>query len=77
MRNVIVRNVKKIETDDRNMITVLLKEVGVKLLEAVERSQIVKAMGMGLGHWFKCPNGHVYAIGECGGATWGSFFLSL
>ncbi|XP_021348895.1 NFX1-type zinc finger-containing protein 1-like isoform X2 [Mizuhopecten yessoensis] len=21
------------------------------------------------GHWFKCPNGHVYAIGDCGGAT--------
>ena len=20
------------------------------------------------GHWFKCENGHVYAIGECGGA---------
>jgi hypothetical protein len=20
------------------------------------------------GHWFKCPNGHPYAIGECGGA---------
>ncbi|KAG6452108.1 NFX1-type zinc finger-containing protein 1 [Manduca sexta] len=20
------------------------------------------------GHWFKCPNGHFYAIGECGGA---------
>ncbi|KAJ1520684.1 hypothetical protein ONE63_003788 [Megalurothrips usitatus] len=26
-------------------------------------------MGMGKGHWFKCPNGHVYAIGDCGGAT--------
>lgn len=21
------------------------------------------------GHWFKCPNGHIYAIGECGGAN--------
>lgn len=20
------------------------------------------------GHWYKCPNGHIYAIGECGGA---------
>ena len=25
-------------------------------------------MGLGKGHWFKCPNGHIYAIGECGGA---------
>lgn len=23
---------------------------------------------MGQGHWYKCPNGHVYVIGECGGA---------
>ncbi|XP_060086142.1 NFX1-type zinc finger-containing protein 1-like [Ylistrum balloti] len=34
-----------------------------------ERIQIIQAMGMGNGHWFKCPNGHVYAIGDCGGAT--------
>ena len=20
------------------------------------------------GHWYQCPNGHVYTIGECGGA---------
>lgn len=34
----------------------------------VERAMIVKAMGLKQGHWFKCPNGHIYAIGECGGA---------
>uniref|UniRef100_A0A646QJ34 NFX1-type zinc finger-containing protein 1 n=1 Tax=Hemiscolopendra marginata TaxID=943146 RepID=A0A646QJ34_9MYRI len=34
-----------------------------------ERSMIVKAMSMGQGHWYKCPNGHVYAIGDCGGAN--------
>ena len=37
-------------------------------ISAVERDQIVQAMGLGAGHWYKCPNGHVYAIGECGGA---------
>lgn len=26
-------------------------------------------MGFKRGHWYKCPNGHVYCIGECGGAT--------
>ena len=26
-------------------------------------------MGLRKGHWFKCPNGHVYVITECGGAT--------
>lgn len=23
---------------------------------------------MAQGHWFKCPNGHPYVIGDCGGA---------
>ncbi len=29
---------------------------------------IIQAVGLSAGHWFECPNGHVYAIGECGGA---------
>ncbi|XP_030749161.1 NFX1-type zinc finger-containing protein 1-like [Sitophilus oryzae] len=33
-----------------------------------ERTEIVKAMDMSKGHWYKCPNGHPYVIGECGGA---------
>lgn len=33
-----------------------------------ERQLIVKAIGLKAGHWFKCPNGHYYCIGECGGA---------
>eukprot|EP00479_Gromia_sphaerica_P007719 TRINITY_DN2674_c0_g1_i2.p1 TRINITY_DN2674_c0_g1~~TRINITY_DN2674_c0_g1_i2.p1 ORF type:complete len:87 (+),score=16.70 TRINITY_DN2674_c0_g1_i2:307-567(+) len=24
-------------------------------------------MGQAQGHWFKCPKGHVYYIGNCGG----------
>lgn len=37
-------------------------------LTADERKQIVSAMGLSQGHWFKCPKGHIYAIGGCGGA---------
>ncbi|XP_051996715.1 NFX1-type zinc finger-containing protein 1-like [Xyrauchen texanus] len=33
-----------------------------------ERVMILQAIGLNKGHWYKCPNGHVYAIGECGGA---------
>lgn len=33
-----------------------------------ERVMILKAIGLTKGHWYKCKNGHVYAIGECGGA---------
>ena len=29
----------------------------------------MKAIGLCKGHWYKCQNGHYYAIGDCGGAT--------
>lgn len=38
-------------------------------ITAVEKQQIVAAIGLRKGHWFKCPNGHYYVIGECGGAN--------
>jgi len=44
-------------------------EAGFAIVTDKERQEIVRAMGMGKGHWYKCPNGHLYAIGECGGAT--------
>ena len=37
-------------------------------LTEAERIEIVSAIGLTKGHWFKCPNGHFYCIGECGGA---------
>ena len=37
-------------------------------LTQAERTEIVKAVGLAKGHWFNCPNGHIYCIGECGGA---------
>jgi hypothetical protein len=33
-----------------------------------ERREIIGALGMQQGHWYKCPNGHIYVITECGGA---------
>ncbi|XP_063384092.1 NFX1-type zinc finger-containing protein 1-like isoform X2 [Cydia fagiglandana] len=33
-----------------------------------ERAMVVRAIGLKAGHWYKCPNGHFYCIGECGGA---------
>ncbi|XP_068247242.1 NFX1-type zinc finger-containing protein 1-like [Palaemon carinicauda] len=33
-----------------------------------ERLEVLQAMGLKQGHWYKCPNGHIYCIGECGGA---------
>lgn len=33
-----------------------------------EIKQIAAAIGAKKGSWYKCPNGHYYIIGECGGA---------
>ncbi|KAH3813306.1 NFX1-type zinc finger-containing protein 1-like [Dreissena polymorpha] len=41
---------------------------GLKITEE-ERISITQAMKLNKGHWFKCPNGHVYAIDDCGGAN--------
>jgi hypothetical protein len=42
-------------------------DCAVKITDT-ERKEIVRAMGFKQGHWFKCPNGHIYIITECGGA---------
>ena len=39
----------------------------VKITDS-ERKEIVRAMGYKQGHWYKCPNGHIYVMTECGGA---------
>ena len=47
-----------------------LKETMTGLgISEVEKRQVVAAMGPAKGHWYSCPNGHVYNIGDCGGAT--------
>jgi hypothetical protein len=46
----------------------MYRDLGLGEITAEEKAQIVKAIGLTKGHWFKCRNGHVYAIGECGGA---------
>ena len=38
-------------------------------ISEVEKKEVVAAMGLSSGHWYSCPNGHVYAISDCGGAT--------
>ncbi|XP_060803319.1 NFX1-type zinc finger-containing protein 1 [Amyelois transitella] len=52
-----IRNLQKILKQSNAVVT------------QIERQMIVKAMGATIGHWFKCPNGHCYYIGNCGGAT--------
>ena len=49
-------------------VSSLEKFFSVAPVGRAELRSIAAAMGLGHGHWFKCPNGHLYAIGDCGGA---------
>nr|XP_042717233.1 NFX1-type zinc finger-containing protein 1-like [Chrysemys picta bellii] len=42
-----------------------LPAAGLQLSEA-ERVMVTEAMQFGRGHWYRCPQGHLYTIGECG-----------
>ncbi|NWY45192.1 ZNFX1 protein, partial [Sylvia atricapilla] len=70
----ILEGTKKFTEKDEAAVKAHLKKIndglpvsGLGISEA-ERVQIVSAIGCPRGHWFKCKNGHVYVIGECGGA---------
>ncbi|XP_070815806.1 NFX1-type zinc finger-containing protein 1 [Chaetodon trifascialis] len=60
---------------DQCSVTEAMKELDDKLprtglgITEEERKMIVSAMKMPPGHWYKCPNGHVYVIADCGGAV--------
>ena len=62
----------KITEEKQEAITQILKSLrdkyGIDGLSETERLEIVRAIGLPKGHWYKCPNGHYYAIGDCGGA---------
>ncbi|NXE92852.1 ZNFX1 protein, partial [Menura novaehollandiae] len=70
----ILKGTKKFTAEDEAAVKAHLKKIravlpmsGLGISEA-ERVQIVSAIGCPRGHWFKCKNGHIYVIGECGGA---------
>ncbi|XP_020904024.1 NFX1-type zinc finger-containing protein 1 isoform X2 [Exaiptasia diaphana] len=65
-------NIARIEESELDSLLKMVQEARTKYpintLTPKEKVAIVKAIGLSKGHWFKCPQGHVYAIGECGGA---------
>jgi hypothetical protein len=60
---------KEFDRKLKNALENLSTVVGstVKITDA-ERKEIVCALGYEQGHWYKCPNGHISIITECGGA---------
>ncbi|MCJ8729395.1 hypothetical protein PDJAM_G00105760 [Pangasius djambal] len=70
----ILEDTQPFTENDEDKVKEIFKELENKLprsglgITDEERVMIVKAMDLPQGHWYKCPNGHVYAIGDCGGA---------
>jgi hypothetical protein len=73
MRNVLEK-LQPFTQQDKDLVKQALKELDKKLpstglgITDEERMMIVKAINLSVGHWYKCPNNHIYAIGECGRA---------
>uniref|UniRef100_A0A7N6AWJ7 RZ-type domain-containing protein n=1 Tax=Anabas testudineus TaxID=64144 RepID=A0A7N6AWJ7_ANATE len=74
LRNVLEKFGQFTEQDE-HIVKEAMKELDSKLplnglgISEKEKKMIVSAMKLPPGHWYKCPNGHVYLITECGGAT--------
>ena len=57
------------ERIDRLLVTIR-DHYSIGGLSESEKMEIVKAMSdIQIGAWYKCKNGHLYVIGDCGGAT--------
>jgi hypothetical protein len=71
--NGILEDDSKIKNDEFVKHLTNIKEIRKRYsldgLTDEELKTIVKAIGGKKGSWYKCPNGHIYNIGECGGAT--------
>lgn len=73
IRELLEKNGQFTELDERRVedgmkdLDRLLPPSGLDITEE-ERKMIVSTMNMAPGHWYKCPNNHVYVITECGGA---------
>ncbi|CAG5084783.1 Oidioi.mRNA.OKI2018_I69.PAR.g10735.t1.cds [Oikopleura dioica] len=65
---------KKLEPQHQDIVKRSEKIIGAfTIVTSEEVESVAKAIaaaerGMRGGHWFECPNGHPYFIGECGGA---------
>ena len=66
--NKIIPYEKKVEEQVRELFKNLQPHLTGLQISDEEKEMILKAMNLSKGHWYKCKNGHVYCITECGGA---------
>ncbi|CAF0825829.1 unnamed protein product [Brachionus calyciflorus] len=66
----LIKKTEKLNNESEEFIKKKFNElsslISIKISEK-ERLNIVRAVGLEKGSWFKCKNGHPYVIGECGG----------
>jgi len=68
LEEMLLRNVKKFssqeEVEVRRILELLSKKLGIELgISDGERRDNVRAIGLSKGHWYKCPEGHIFGIG--------------
>lgn len=74
IKHLIEQGLQMLKTEDYSKVKDKISEIEkdlsklIPIISEKEKIDIVKAIGLAPGHWFKCPNGHIYVIGECGGA---------
>ena len=71
LERVLINKVKQFDTVQRSLVEDVFDELKPLLefeISKEKKVEILKAIGLNKGHWFKCPDGHIYCIGECGGA---------
>jgi hypothetical protein len=57
----------------KSLVDKAIKLQGGLGISLEEKDMILKTMGFIKGHWYKCPNDHIYCIDACGGAMEESF----
>lgn len=62
------RATELVQSEFKRLVDEAFKEATGLGISLEEKNMVLKAMDLQRGHWYKCPNGHVYCITECGGA---------
>ncbi|CAG8508580.1 12330_t:CDS:10 [Dentiscutata erythropus] len=60
--------INKIRREVSDLRDAAMKDRPLTREEKLEISRAMNSEFQGSGHWYQCPNGHPYTIGECGGA---------
>lgn len=72
-RQVSARKHEKLQEDDEKFMLDIIKGLSevydLHIVSEREKIEIVKAIGLTKGHWFKCAKGHYYCVDRCGGAV--------